>query len=69
MTQNYTKKLNLLENLANGLGVSDSELKQIDGKLTAKAESLTQISSKMMLTPLQNTREIDVIKGQIGGIK
>ncbi|WP_029742254.1 hypothetical protein [Enterococcus faecalis] len=67
--QDYTKKLNLLENLANGLEVSNSELKQANEKLTAKAESLAQINSKTMLTSLQNTREIDAIKEQIGGAK
>ncbi|HIB3642857.1 TPA: hypothetical protein ACWWF9_000736 [Enterococcus faecalis] len=69
VTQDYTKKLNLLENLANGLEVSNSELKQANEKLTAKAESLAQINSKTMLTSLQNTREIDAIKEQIGGAK
>lgn len=69
VTQDYTKKLNLLENLANGLEVSNSELKQANEKLTAKAESLAQINSKTMLTSLQNTKEIDAIKEQIGGAK
>ncbi|HAP3873011.1 TPA: hypothetical protein IUU02_002194, partial [Enterococcus faecalis] len=69
VTQDYTKKLNLLENLANGLEVSNSELKQANEKLTAKAESLAQINSKTMLTSLQNTREVDAIKEQIGGAK
>lgn len=69
VTRDYTKKLNLLENLANGLEVSNSELKQANEKLTAKAESLAQINSKTMLTSLQNTREIDAIKEQIGGAK
>ncbi|MCS6719514.1 hypothetical protein [Proteus mirabilis] len=69
VTQDYTKKLNLLENLANGLEVSNSELKQANEKLTAKAESLAQINSKKMLTSLKNTREIDAIKEQIGGAK
>lgn len=63
------KKLNLLENLANSLEVSNSELKQANEKLTAKAELLAQINSKTMLTSLQNTKEIDAIKEQIGGAK
>ncbi|MCA6778661.1 hypothetical protein LF879_15930, partial [Enterococcus faecalis] len=45
VTQDYSKKLNLLENLANSLEVSNSELKQANEKLTAKAESLAQINS------------------------
>lgn len=69
VTQDYSKKLNLLENLANSLEVSNSELKQANEKLTAKAESLAQINSKTMLTSLQNTKEIDAIKEQIGGAK
>lgn len=69
VTQDYTKKLNLLENLANVLEDSNSELRQANEKLTAKAESLAQINSKTMLTSLQNTREIDAIKEQIGGTK
>ncbi|EGO8910339.1 hypothetical protein D5Q72_09015 [Enterococcus faecalis] len=69
VTQDYSKKLNLLENLANSLDVSNSELKQANEKLTAKAESLAQINSKTMLTSLQNTKEIDAIKEQIGGAK
>ena len=69
VTQDYTKKLNLLENLASALEDSNSELKQANEKLTAKAESLAQISSKTMLTSLQNTKEIDAIKEQIGGAK
>ncbi|WP_429864138.1 hypothetical protein ACJK2Y_02940 [Enterococcus faecalis] len=69
VTQDYSKKLNLLENLANSLEVSNSELKQANEKLTAKAESLAQINSKTMLTSLQNSKEIDAIKEQIGGAK
>lgn len=62
VTQDYTKKLNLLENLASALEDSNSELKQANEKLTAKAESLAQINSKTMFTSLQNTKEIDAIK-------
>ncbi len=69
VTQDYSKKLALLENLANSLEVSNSELKQANEKLTAKAESLAQINSKTMLTSLQNSKEIDAIKEQIGGAK
>ncbi|MDT2219278.1 hypothetical protein [Enterococcus faecalis] len=69
VTQDYSKKLNLLENLANSLEVSNSELKQANEKLTAKADSLAQINSKTMLTSLQNTKEINAIKEQIGGAK
>ncbi|HCR3190730.1 TPA: hypothetical protein ON438_002442, partial [Enterococcus faecalis] len=63
------KKLNLLENLSAVLEADNTALKQANEKLTAKAESLAQINSKTMLTSLQNTKEIDAIKEQIGGAK
>ncbi|HCR3171247.1 TPA: hypothetical protein ON427_001177 [Enterococcus faecalis] len=69
VTQDYSKKLNLLENLSAVLEADNTALKQANEKLTAKAESLAQINSKTMLTSLQNTKEIDAIKEQIGGAK
>lgn len=69
VTQDYSKKLNLLENLSAVLEADNATLKQANEKLTAKAESLAQINSKTMLTSLQNTKEIDAIKEQIGGAK
>lgn len=69
VTQDYSKKLNLLENLSAVLEADNTALKQANEKLTAKAESLAQINSKAMLTSLQNTKEIDAIKEQIGGAK
>ena len=69
VTQDYSKKLNLLENLSAVLEADNTALKQANEKLAAKAESLAQINSKTMLTSLQNTKEIDAIKEQIGGAK
>lgn len=69
VTQDYSKKLNLLENLSAVLEADNAALKQANEKLAAKAESLAQINSKTMLTSLQNTKEIDAIKEQIGGAK
>ena len=69
VTQDYSKKLNLLENLSAVLEADNTALKQANEKLTAKAESLAQINSKTMLTSLQNSKEIDAIKEQIGGAK
>lgn len=69
VTQDYSKKLNLLENLSAVLEADNATLKQANEKLTAKAESLAQINSKTMLTSLQNSKEIDAIKEQIGGAK
>ena len=69
VTQDYSKKLNLLENLSAVLEADNTALKQANEKLAAKAESLAQINSKTMLTSLQNSKEIDAIKEQIGGEK
>ncbi|EPI5714693.1 hypothetical protein [Enterococcus faecalis] len=69
VTQDYSKKLNLLENLSAVLEADNTALKQANEKLTAKAESLSQINSKTMLTSLRNSKEIDAIKEQIGGAK
>ncbi|HHS5868656.1 TPA: hypothetical protein ACTN32_001884, partial [Enterococcus faecalis] len=55
VTQDYSKKLNLLENLSAVLEADNTALKQANEKLNAKAESLAQINSKTMLTSLQNT--------------
>lgn len=62
VTQDYSKKLELLENLSVGLQVDNKNLKQANEELTSKAESLAQISSKTMLTSLQNTKDIDAIE-------
>ncbi|MFS0953691.1 hypothetical protein ACFC37_03135 [Enterococcus durans] len=62
VTQDYSKKLELLENLSAGLQVDNKNLKQANEELTSKAESLAQISSKTMLTSLQNTKDIDAIE-------
>ncbi|EGO5093790.1 hypothetical protein [Enterococcus faecalis] len=67
VTQDYSKKLSLLENLSASLQVDNSALKQANEELATKAELLAQINSKTMLTSLQNTKEIDAIKEQIGG--
>ena len=67
VTQDYSKKLNLLENLSAVLEADNTALIQANEKLAAKAESLAQINSKTMLTSLQNSKEIDAIKEQIGG--
>ncbi|RBR85863.1 hypothetical protein EB55_01975, partial [Enterococcus faecalis] len=58
-----------LENLSAVLEADNTALKQANEKLAAKAESLAQINSKTMLTSLQNSKEIDAIKEQIGGAK
>ena len=69
VTQDYSKKLVLLENLSVGLQLDNQALKQANEELTTKAESLAQINSKTMLTSLQNTKDIATIKEQLDGGK
>ncbi|MGJ0807892.1 hypothetical protein ACR74T_05015, partial [Enterococcus lactis] len=69
VTQDYSKKLELLENLSIGLQVDNAALKKANEELTTKAESLAQINSKTMLTSLQNTKDIATIKEQLDGGK
>lgn len=65
VTQDVSKKLNLLEELSIGLQNDNKNLKQSNGELAKKAESLTQINSKTMLTTIQNSKEIDSLKSQL----
>lgn len=65
VTQDYSKKLELLENLSAGLQVDNKNLKQANEELTSKAESLAQINSKTMLASLQNSKDISEIKNQL----
>lgn len=67
VTQDYSKKLELLENLSTGLQVDNEALKKANEELASKAESLAQINSKTMLTSLQNTKDIATIKEQLEG--
>ncbi|EMF0633419.1 hypothetical protein G9L47_002287 [Enterococcus faecium] len=67
VTQDYSKKLELLENLSVGLQVDNAALKKANEELANKAESLAQINSKTMLTSLQNTKDIATIKKQLQG--
>lgn len=69
VTQDYSKKLVLLENLSVGLQLDNQALKRANEELTTKAESLAQINSKTMLTSLQNTKDIATIKEQLDGGK
>ncbi|HAQ1205100.1 TPA: hypothetical protein IW789_002897, partial [Enterococcus faecium] len=69
VTQDYSKKLELLENLSIGLQVDNAALKKANEELTTKAEGLAQINSKTMLTSLQNTKDIATIKEQLDGGK
>lgn len=65
MTQDVSKKLNLLEELSIGLQNDNKNLKQSNEELAKKAESLAQINSKTMLTTIQNSKEIDSLKSQL----
>lgn len=65
VTQDVSKKLNLLEELSIGLQNDNKNLKQSNEELAKKAESLAQINSKTMLTTIQNSKEIDSVKSQL----
>ena len=65
VTQDVSKKLNLLEELSIGLQNDNKNLKQSNGELAKKTESLAQINSKTMLTTIQNSKEIDSLKSQL----
>ena len=41
----------------------------VSNKLTKRADSLTQINSKTMLTTIQNSKEIDLLKDQLQSSK
>ncbi|EMF0221186.1 hypothetical protein NTJ87_002740 [Enterococcus hirae] len=65
VTQDVSKKMNLLEELSIGLQNDNKNLKQSNEELAKKAESLAQINSKTMLTTIQNSKEIDSLKSQL----
>ena len=69
MTQDVSKKLVLLEKLSEGLQDDNKILKQANEELTKRADSLTQINSKTMLTTIQNSKEIDLLKDQLQSSK
>lgn len=53
VTQDVSKKLNLLEELSIGLQNDNKNLKQSNGELAKKAESLAQINSKTNFDKIQ----------------
>lgn len=67
VTQDYSKKLELLENLSAGLQVDNEALKKANEALTTKTESMAQLNAKLMLNDVAINKEIDTIKTQIGG--
>ncbi|MBE8785369.1 hypothetical protein [Enterococcus hirae] len=69
VTQDFSKKLALLENLSEGLQDDNKILKQANEELTKRADSLAQINSKTMLTTIQNSKEIDLLKDQLQSSK
>ncbi|MBZ3648207.1 hypothetical protein ITX47_14420, partial [Enterococcus hirae] len=69
VTQDVSKKLVLLEKLSEGLQDDNKILKQANEELTKRADSLTQINSKTMLTTIQNSKEIDLLKDQLQSSK
>ncbi|MFK4757248.1 hypothetical protein WKI11_12070 [Enterococcus avium] len=67
VTQDYSKKLELLENLSAGLQVDNTALKESNAALTAKTDSMAQLNAKLMLNDVAINKEIETIKTQIGG--
>lgn len=67
VTQDYSKKLELLENLSAGLQVDNTTLKESNAALTTKTDSMVQLNAKLMLNDVAINKEIESIKTQIGG--
>lgn len=67
VTQDYSKKLELLENLSVGLQVANKALEESNEALTKKTESMAQLNAKLMLNDVAINKEIETIKTQIGG--
>ncbi|SET41093.1 hypothetical protein SAMN04487821_111164 [Enterococcus malodoratus] len=67
ITQDYSKKLELLENLSAGLQVDNTALKESNAALTAKTDSMAQLNAKLMLNDVAINKEIETLKTQIGG--
>ncbi len=67
VTQDYSKKLALLENLAAGLELDNKQLKESNAELTSKTESMAKLNAKLMLNDVTISNEIEEIKTQIGG--
>ncbi|HCW2819738.1 TPA: hypothetical protein RD623_001733 [Enterococcus faecalis] len=65
VTQDYSKKLALLENLSLGLQASNSELEQANEQLTKKADNFAQISAKSMLAINQLTNQVKEINEKL----
>lgn len=67
VTQDYSKKLQLLENISAAIQVESQALKESNEALTKKAESMSQLNGKLMLNDVALKKEIEGIKTQIGG--
>ncbi len=67
VTQDYSKKLELLENLSVALQIDNAAFKESNEALTAKTESMAQLNAKLMLNDVAINKEIESIKTQIGG--
>lgn len=65
VTQDYSKKLTLLENLSAGLQVDNAALKESNEALKTKTDSMSQLNAKTMLTTVTNSKDIAAIKNQL----
>lgn len=67
VTQDYSKKIELLENISAGLQVDNKALKESNEALTTKTDSMAQLNAKLMLNDVAINKEIETLKTQIGG--
>lgn len=67
VTQDYSKKIELLENISAGLQVDNTALKESNAALTSKTDSMAQLNAKLMLNDVAINKEIEELKTQIGG--
>lgn len=69
ITQDYSKKLELLENLSTGLQVDNTTLKESNAALTTKTDSMTQLNAKLMMNDLTMTKDIEALKAQLNPVE
>lgn len=69
VTQDYSKKIELLENLSAGLQVDNTALKESNAALTAKTDSMAQLNAKLMMNDLTMTKDIEALKAQLNPVE
>ncbi|MDT2614255.1 hypothetical protein [Enterococcus dongliensis] len=69
VTQDYSKKLELLENLSTGLQADNTTLKESNEALTNKTDSMAQLNAKLMMNDLTMTKDIEALKAQLNPVE